>query len=107
MTWLEVILLALVGLLAGGLIGALMEVHSLHGRMWRRWLIEVDLKRQLEVERAGRAQDLEAYQRRVDRWRRYAIELQDAALSLGIMAPWKAAADRQAAPFVDSDRAPL
>jgi hypothetical protein len=107
MTWLEIILLGLVGLLAGGLIGALMEVQTLHSRMWRRWMTEVRLKRNLEVERAARAQDLAAYQRRVDRWRRYAIELQDAALSLGIMAPWKAAADRHAAPFVDSDHAPL
>lgn len=103
MTWLEIILLALACLLLGGLIGALMEVHSLHGRMWRRWMIEVDLKRDLEVERAARRQDREAYDRRVARWRAYATELQDAALSMGLMAAWKAEADRQAAPFVDSD----
>lgn len=107
MTWLEICLLALACLLLGGLIGAMMEVHSLHGRMWRRWMVEVELRRALEVEQAARRQDRKAYDRRVARWRAYATELQDAALSMGLMARWKADADRQAAPFVDSEAAPL
>lgn len=107
MTWPEIFLLALACLLLGGLIGAVIEVRSLHGRMWRRWMVEVDLKRALEVEQAARRQDREAYDRRVARWRAYATELQDAAMSMGLMARWRAEADRQAVPFVDSDTAPL
>jgi hypothetical protein len=51
-TWLEVGLLLTVGFLAGGLAAALWDVRKLHGRLWRRWIIEANLRRDLDVERA-------------------------------------------------------
>jgi len=75
--------------------------------MWRRWLIEVDLKRQLDVERAARRLDLETFDRRTRRWFDYACALQQHCVEQGLLAPWKAAADRGHMPFVDSDAAPL
>ncbi len=93
--------------LIGVALGLRAELADLRRRLMRSWQREAGARRALEVERAGRAQDRAAYDRRVRRWCEYATQLQDVCISLGTLAPWKAAADRQAAPFVDSDAAPL
>lgn len=104
---LAVVALLVVCGLAGAVAALHGEVLTLRRKLMRAWQHQADLRRALEVEQAGRRQDREAYDRRVRRWCTYATELQDVCISLGTLAPWKAAADRQAAPFVDSDAAPL
>lgn len=107
MTWLEICLVLAVGVLLGGLAGALWDIRRLHAKMWDRWVVEGALRRQLQVEQAGRAHDSATYRRRVDRWRSYVVDLQDFCVREGLLAQWRADADRQAMPFVDSGVAPL
>lgn len=107
MTWSDIAWLLLTCLLAGGLAGALREVHALKGQMWRRWMVEVDLRHQLAIVRAKASHAEAAYQRRVDRWRAYATDLQAFAVREGLLAAWRAEADQLAMPWVDSQPADL
>lgn len=102
MNWADIAWLLVCCLLAGGLAGALWEVHALKAQAWKRWMVEVELKRQLALEKAGRAHDAETYARRVARWRAYAAELQAFAVREGLLAAWRAEADQLAMPWVDS-----
>lgn len=107
MTWSDIAWLLLTCLLAGGLAGALREVHALKGQMWRRWMVEVDLRHQLAIARAKASHAESAYRRRVDRWRAYATDLQAFAVREGLLAAWRAEADQLAMPWVDSQPADL
>lgn len=107
MTWLEVLLLWLACLLGGGLAGALWDIRRLHAKIWDRWVVEGDLRHQLAIVRAKASHAEAAYQRRVDRWRAYATDLQAFAVREGLLAAWRAEADQQAMPWVDSQPAPL
>lgn len=107
MTWLEVALLLATCLAVGGLAGAAWDIRRLHAKMWDRWVVEGDLRRQLAVERAGRSLAESTYRRRVDRWRAYSEALLDFAVREGLLAKWRADADRLAAPWVDSQPAPI
>lgn len=107
MTWSDIAWLLLTCLLAGGLAGALREVRALKRQMWKRWMVEVDLKRDLELERARGAHIEATCQRRVARWRAYATDLQAFAVREGLLAAWRAEADQQSMPWVDSQPADL
>jgi len=101
-TWLEVGLLWLACLLAGGLAGALWDIRRLHAKIWDRWVVEGDLRHQLAIARAKASHAEAAYLRRVDRWRAYATDLQAFAVREGLLAAWRAEADQLAMPWVDS-----
>lgn len=107
MTWLEVALMALAGILAGGLAGALWDIRRLHAKIWDRWVVEGDLRHQLAIVRAKASHAEAAGRRRVERWRAYATDLQAFAVKEGLLAAWRAEADRQSMPWVDSQPADL
>lgn len=86
MTWADVAWLLLVCLLAGGVAGSALEVRQLRRKLWRLWQAQDQLKRQLALEKAGRAHAAETYARRVARWRAYATDLQ--ALRPGVPVAW-------------------
>lgn len=90
MRWSDVAWLLLACLLAGGVAGSALEVRQLRRKLWRLWQVQDQLKRQLAMEKAGRAHADETYARRVARWRAYATDLQSFAVREGLLAQWQA-----------------
>ena len=105
--WLFVALFVLACGAAGLAISLRWQVVVLRRRLMRAWRREADERRRRRVLEALRERDLATFDRRVARWRDYAIGCQDALVEHKIMTAWKAQADRQSMPFVESGAAPL
>lgn len=107
LVWIACALFVVACIAAAAAVHMQMQISTLQHRLMRAWQREAELRRELEVEKACRAQDKATYDRRVHRWCEYATNLQDVAVALGTLAPWKAEADRKTMPFVESTHAPL
>ena len=107
LVWIACVLFVLACIAAAAAIHMQMQITTLQHRLMRAWQREADLRRELEIAKACTAQAKATYDRRVARWCEYATNLQDVAVALGTLAPWKAEADRKTMPFVESAAAPL